>query len=105
MPGRGDSVANRGIGSPWIVPPSLPSRSPTSSTEFTAGGRNLDAKTDPQASVMTPKQWHHMAYYYCKRAREVLYASLAIAQHTSPEVRRAKPMCSIPWVSFWQISS
>jgi hypothetical protein len=38
---------------------------------------------------MTPKQWHYMAYYYCKRA-EVLYASLATAQHTNPEVKKGE---------------
>jgi tetratricopeptide (TPR) repeat protein len=38
---------------------------------------------------MTPKQWHYMAYYYCKRA-EVLYASLATARHTNPEVKKGE---------------
>jgi tetratricopeptide (TPR) repeat protein len=33
------------------------------------------------------RQWHYMAYYYCKRA-EALYAGLATVQHTKPEVKK-----------------
>jgi tetratricopeptide (TPR) repeat protein len=48
-----------------------------------------DGKTDPQAPAMTPKQWHYMAYYYCKQA-EMLYASLATVQRTNPELKKGE---------------
>lgn len=113
MPGRGDSVANLGsayyglcrqayrqgrrqarLNSPQED--SNPNAKTDDKTDAQAhhpysSGRRSDhpENSDNQAPDMTPEQWHYTAYYYCKRA-EVLYASLATAQHTNPEVKKGE---------------
>jgi tetratricopeptide (TPR) repeat protein len=113
MPGRGDSVAN--LGSAYyglcrqayrqgrrqarlnsLEEDSNPNAKTNGKTDAQAhhaysSGRRSDhpENSDNQTPDMTLEQWHYMAYYYCKRA-EVLYANLATAQHTNPEVKKGE---------------
>jgi tetratricopeptide (TPR) repeat protein len=91
LPERGDSMVNLGAAYYGLCrQASRQGRKEAHRTPQQEEKRS-DPGEDTQAQdlKMTPKQWYHMAYYYCKRA-EALYASLATAPQANLEAKKGE---------------